>query len=150
MSRIGKWLTLIGWAMALPALAGTSALLDAAQLKEMLQKNQPCCVIDARSEVKRMLYPLAFAVAYSTDIKPKAGAYAVVIGDSDQQSLKTAQAISRRSGENAHAVKGGYTTWQQLMRGDGQRSGMPTANMPQSFIIPSNTCETGPALQEYK
>ncbi|NMM29201.1 MAG: rhodanese-like domain-containing protein [Glaciimonas sp.] len=150
MGRISKGLALTAWAMAMPALAGTSALLDAVQLKEMLKKDQPCCVVDARPEVKRKLYPIAFAVVYSTNIKPKAGAYAVVIGDSDQQSLETAQTISRRSGENAYAVKGGYAAWQKVAQGDGKIPGAPTTATPQSFIIPSNTCETGPALHEYK
>lgn len=150
MNRMQKWLVLAGWALAMPALAGTSVLLDAGQLTEMLKKNQPCCLVDARSEVKRKLHPVGFAVVYSDSIKPKAGAYAVVIGDSDPQALKTAQAISRRSGQDVYAVKGGYATWQTVRPGDGRIVGAPAVTMPQSFIIPSNTCETGPALHEYK
>lgn len=148
MNRFRNWLVAAGCIMVLPAFAASSKLLDAAQLKEMLNKDQPCCVVDARSEVRRKLYPVAFSVAYSPTIKPRAGAYALVIGDSDQQSLETAQAISRRSGEDAHAVKGGYATWRQVEQGSA--SDTPANAMPQSFTIPSNTCEHGPALQEYK
>lgn len=150
MNRIGTWLVLIGSATPMPAWAGTSALLDAGQLTERLKKHQPCCVVDARAAIKRKLYPVASAVVYSTNIKPKAGAYAVVIGDSDRQSLKTAQTIASRSGEDAYAVKGGYAAWQHVVLGGGGSSSVPNGAMPQRFIIPSNTCETGPALHEYK
>lgn len=147
MNGIGKWTVLAGLAVALPGWAGSATLLDAGQLTQMLNRKQPCCVVDARSGDERKAYPIAFAVGYSPNIKPKAGAYALVIGDSDQQALTTANAISRRSGQDAHAIKGGNTTWQQVAQ-YGART--PTADMPKRFIIPSNTCETGPALHEYK
>ncbi|RZI40416.1 rhodanese-like domain-containing protein [Herbaspirillum sp. HC18] len=150
MSWIAKWGMLVAWMLASPVFAGTSKLLSEAQLKEALKKEPPCCVIDARSEAKRKQFPVAFSIVYSTSIQPKAGGYALVIGDSDDQALEAAKAISRRSGEDVHAVKGGYAAWQRLQSGGGTTDRAPATSMPQQFTIPSNTCEQGTALQEYK
>ncbi|WP_136416004.1 hypothetical protein [Herbaspirillum sp. ST 5-3] len=150
MSRLEKWLFLTGCMLALPASAGTAKLLDAAQLKDKLAKEQPCCVVDARSDIKRLQHPLAFSVVCNASLRPKAGGFAVVIGDSDKLALGAARTITRRSGEDAVAIKGGYATWQQLEQGGKMTGSASAATMPQRFTIPSNTCEQGPALQEYK
>lgn len=146
MKAVYGWLLAAGWAIGVDAAAGSAALMDAAQLAEQLRKDQPCCVVDARAQATRALYPVAFSVEYTDSIKPKPGAYALVIGESDQKALEIAQAISRRSGQDAYAVKGGYATWQKVQPGGEQSSGTTL----RSFTIPSNTCEQGPALHEYK
>ncbi|BCB27411.1 hypothetical protein SKTS_22970 [Sulfurimicrobium lacus] len=134
-------------ALSAPAWAATAALLDSAQLVEMLKKNQPCCIIDARGEGPRKQQPIPFAVIYKEGVKPKPGGYALVVGDSDRQAMETAQSVSRKSGQDVYAVKGGYAAWRQAKEGGGKTA---ETIMPQNFTIPSNTCEQGQALHEYK
>lgn len=78
---------------------------------------------------------------------PSRAGFALVVGDNDQQALEIAQSVSRKSGQDVYAVKGGYAAWRQAQEGGGK----PTEIiMPQNFTIPSNTCEQGQALHEYK
>ncbi|PWB51980.1 MAG: hypothetical protein C3F18_08655 [Nitrosomonadales bacterium] len=144
-----KWLLMLSWALYSPAWAATAALLDGNHLREVLKKNQPCCVIDARGEGARKQQPIPFAVIYKEGIKPKPGGFALVVGGNDRQALEIAQAVARKSGQDVYAVKGGYAAWIQIQAGGG-KSAAPETLMPQNFTIPSNTCEQGQALHEYK
>lgn len=150
MSGLARWIIIMGLALSAPAWAATAALLDDVRLTEVLKKSQPCCVIDARGEGLRKQQPIPFAVIYKEGIKPVPGGFAVVVGDNDQQALEIAQSISRKFGQDVYAVKGGYRTWRQVQEGGKKPSAAPEAATPQSFTIPSNTCEQGQALQEYK
>lgn len=150
MNRLAKWMVVLACVFSAPAWAATAALLDYAQLTEVLKKGQPCCVIDARSEGPRKQQPIPFAVIYKEGLKPIPGGFAVVVGDNDQQALEIAQSISRKFGQDIYAVKGGYRTWRQVQEGGQKPSAGPEAVAPQSFTIPSNTCEQGQALHEYK
>lgn len=135
------------WLLSAPAWAATAMQVDSAQLVEILKKGQPCCVIDARDEGPRKQQPIPFAVVYKENVKPKPGGFALVVGDNDQQALEIAQSVSRKSGQDVYAVKGGYAAWRQAQEGGSK----PTETiMPQNFTIPSNTCEQGQALHEYK
>lgn len=150
MNRLGRLVIVIAWALSAPAWAARAELLDAVQLAEVLKKGQPCCVIDAREEGRRKQQPIPFAVIYKESIKPKPGGFAVVVGDNDRQALEAAQAITKRSGQDVFAVKGGYATLKQVQSGGKEPLAGPETIMPQNFTIPSNTCEQGQALHEYK
>ncbi|HUX62258.1 hypothetical protein [Sulfuricella sp.] len=150
MRNPARYLIVLAWALSAPAWAAGTALLDGAQLREVLKKDQPCCVIDARSEGRRKRQPIPFAVTYNEGVKPKPGGYAVVVGDNDPQALATAQNVSKNSGQDVYAVKGGYATWKQVQAGGNKSSSGAEIVAPQRFTIPSNTCEQGKALHEYK
>ncbi len=150
MNRLGKFMIVLACALSAPAWAARAELLDGVGLAEVLKKGQPCCVIDAREEGRRKQHPIPFAVIYKEGVKPKPGGFAVVVGDSDQKALEAAQTISRKSGQDVFAVKGGYPTLKQVQSGGNQTSSGPETVMPQNFTIPSNTCEQGKALHEYK
>lgn len=150
MRNLGKYLIILAWALSASAWAAKAALLDSAQLREVLKKGQPCCVIDARSEGRRKQQPIPFAVIYQEGVKPKPGGFAVVVGDNDPQALAAAQSVAGKSGQDAYAVKGGYATWRQVQAGGNKSSAGTEIVAPQRFTIPSNTCEQGKALQEYK
>ena len=150
MRNLGRILIMLACALSAPAWAAKAALLDSAQLREVLKKGPPCCVIDARSEGRRKQQPIPFAVIYNEGVKPKSGGYAVVVGDNDPQAQAAAQAVSKKSGQDVYAVKGGYAAWKQVQAG-GNKYSVGTENVsPQRFTIPSNTCEQGKALHEYK
>ncbi|WP_420475167.1 hypothetical protein [Noviherbaspirillum sp. ST9] len=138
------------WLLASPVYAGTTKLLDRALIEEALKKEPPCCVVDARAEAKRKLYPIEFSVMYSNTLRAKAGGYALVIGDSDDKALEAAKAMARRGDADVHAVQGGYETWQRLHQAGRTGEHAPATAMPQRFTIPSNTCEQGTALHEFK
>jgi hypothetical protein len=151
MRNSGKILIVVlAWAWAASAVAAVATLLDGTQLAEVLKKDQPCCVIDARSEGRRKQHPIPFAVIYNAGVKPRPGGYAVVVGDNDPQALAAAQAVSKKSGQNVYAVKGGYATWQQVQAGGNESSAGSEIVAPQRFTIPSNTCEQGQSLHEYQ
>lgn len=150
MNRMGRLIIIIAWGLSAPAWAARAELLDSARLVEVLKKDQPCCVIDAREEGRRKQQPIPFAVIYKESVKLKPGGFAVVVGDNDQQALEAAQAIAKRSGQDVFAVKGGYATLKQVQSGGREPPAGPETIMPQNFTIPSNTCEQGQALHEYK
>lgn len=150
MRNLARVLIMLACALSAPAWAAKAALLDSAQIWEVLKKGQPCCVIDARSEGRRKQQPIPFAVIYQEGVKPKPGGFAVMVGDNDPQALAAAQAVSKKSGQDVYAVKGGYATWKQVQAGGNKSSARTEIVAPQRFTIPSNTCEQGKALHEYK
>ncbi|MEO8332022.1 MAG: hypothetical protein ABI479_06280 [Gallionella sp.] len=149
MKRTGIILAAMAWLLMSPVYAGTSGFINVAQLKELLNKDQPCCVIDARDAGSRKKQPIPVAIVYRDNIKSKAGGYALIVGKDDKQALKLAQKISAKSDGDVFAVAGGYATWQQA-QSVGDMSSGKVDGMPRSFIIPSNTCEQGKPLQVYK
>lgn len=129
------------------AHAGAAFEEDHAQLLKRISAGPECCLVDARGELGRMKGAIPFALQASASLKVKAGAFALVVADSDAAALKVAQDIARRSAGDAIAVKGGYATWTALTQPKGQGSG--AATLLRRFTIPSNTCEQGAALQEF-
>lgn len=150
MRNLARVLIILTCALSASAWAAKAALLDGAQLEEVLKKDQPCCVIDARSEGRRKQQPIPFAVIYNEGVKPKPGDYAVVVGDNDPQALAVARSVAGKSGQDVYAVKGGYAAWRQVQAGGNKSSAGMEIVAPQRFTIPSNTCEQGKALHEYK
>ncbi|MBI2310939.1 MAG: rhodanese-like domain-containing protein [Betaproteobacteria bacterium] len=136
-------LALAGLLVALPASAAGVSLQDRPQLIELLREAPPCCVIDARAEKARREKPIAHALAYRQGMSINPSGPVVVIGSSDQQALAVGNTLADRSGAAAvYAVKGGYATWQAV------ELNRLKSTLPSTFVIPSDTCQQGPALQQ--
>lgn len=150
MKKLRCCLFIMTWALSASVWAAGAVLLDGTQLREVLKKGQPCCVIDARSEGRRKQHPIPFAVTYQEGIKPQPGGFAVVVGDNDLQALAVARSVAGKNKHDVYAVKGGYAAWRQVSVGGNKSSAEAEIVAPQRFTIPSNTCEQGKSLQEYK
>ncbi|MEJ2228169.1 MAG: hypothetical protein P8Y67_08040 [Alphaproteobacteria bacterium] len=143
---MSRWITVIIVAMfAVPAWAGDASLLNGAQFAELLKNSQPCCVIDARSEGLRKQAPIPFAVVHHEGLSIKQTSFAIVVADYDVKALEIAHQLVTPEGKNIYALIGGYTTWHQVKFGL-----TPLSGAPKKFNIPSDTCEQGKPLQEYK
>jgi hypothetical protein len=133
-------------ALALPSMQAGAApfgLVDRAQLQALLMTGEPCCMIDARPEQARKHRPIADALAYEEGMTLSPAGPVVVIGDSDKRTLSVGKALANRFGAGkVYAVKGGYAAWQAV-----ERERLKSA-LPLSFIIPSDTCQQGPPLQQ--
>ena len=79
-------------------------------------------------------------------INPTAGV--VVVADDDGAALKVAEAIAAaHHGTSVFAVEGGAAAWERVV---GAISAEPPGGRATQFIIPKNTCEQGPALQQLR
>lgn len=125
--------------------AGIALLVDTAQLAEALKSGQPCCVIDARSEGPRKQNAIPFSVPYRDSMMVAAATFALVIADNDQRALDVARGLAVLNKGRIFALKGGFAAWQEILGGG--TGGTP---MPKGFTIPSNTCEQGKPLHEFK
>jgi hypothetical protein len=135
-------------ALALPSMQAGAApveLVDRAQIQAVLESGAPCCVIDARAGKAREHTPIAHALAYRRGMTINPSGPVVVLGDSDKQTLAVGKALADRSGAaKVYAVKGGYATWQAV------EQARLKSTLPLSFIIPSDTCQQGPPLQQLR
>ncbi len=140
------WLVaLLLWLVPGAASAGIALLLDTAQLAEALKGAQPCCVIDARSEGPRKQNPIPFAVPYRDGLMIAGTSFAVVIADNDTRAMDAARGLALLNKGRIFAVKGGFGAWREALGG-----GAGGTTMPKGFTIPSNTCEQGKPLHEFK
>lgn len=143
-----KWLLAMLLAVMTPGAAvaaGIALMLDGAQLVEVLKSGKPCCVIDARSEGPRKQNPIPFAVVYREGLAVAGNSFAIVIADNDPRALDVAKGLATLNAGKIYAVKGGFAAWQQTAAG-----GAGGTSMPKGFTIPSNTCEQGKPLHEFK
>ena len=143
-----KWLIAALLACALPGIAiaaGIALLLDGAQLAEALKGGKPCCVIDARSEGPRKQNPIPFAIIHREGMVVSGNSFAIVIADNDPRALDVAKGLAALNAGKIYAVKGGFAAWRQTAAG-----GAGGTSMPKGFTIPSNTCEQGKPLHEFK
>lgn len=150
MKRIRPWLlaaTLFVWLSS--AYAASAALADRPALSERVRKALTCQVIDARSPSLVKQQPIASADLYRADMTVKRG-LVVVIAVSDRRALQIARALSKRSGQDIYAVKGGVETWKQVLKDTAKPSAGAESIMPPSFVIPSDTCQQGTPLHEFK
>ena len=77
------------------------------------------------------------------------GGFAVVVADDDSKALTIAEALAAEAGKPVYAVKGGYDVWRLTPEGLA-RASAPQLTAPRNFVIPSDTCTQGKALQEFK
>lgn len=141
----------IAWLCALllgapVATAGSVALHEGSSLSQAIERSGYCCVVDARTPVRRVKDAIAEAVLYRKGIVIKPSAAVVVIADTDAEALSVGTEIQKASGAaEVIAVKGGVKAWRAYLA---KTSGAPPKG--HSFIIPRNTCESGQAIQELK
>jgi rhodanese-related sulfurtransferase len=125
--------------------AAGAFLVDKARLGGLL-KLPGCQLIDVRGEGRRAQQPIPLAQPYKAGMEIKAGTV-IVVGDSEQQAVEAARVLAQRAGRDVFAFGGGYAAWREAQQEGGRA---PETVMPQTFTIPSNTCEQGAPLQEYK
>jgi hypothetical protein len=130
------------------AEAAPAVLRDEAQLGALLQKSPQCCVIDARSAESRSAQPLPASLPYQRGLQINPTSAVVVVADSDGKALDAAKLVARTSPYPVYAVKGGVAAWKQVEATLAKSARAPGS--PFDFVIPSDTCQQGPALQQFK
>lgn len=129
------------------AQAGAS-LRNETQLRLALRASPPCCVIDARSDAQRQSQTIAEALVYREGIRINPTASVVVVADDDDRALRVAEKISAaHPGKTVFAVEGGVGVWERVVSAT---SAEPPGGKAVQFVIPKNTCEQGPALQQLR
>ncbi|MDD2924745.1 hypothetical protein [Rhodoferax sp.] len=126
------------------------ALRDTVELNQLLKKEPPCCVIDARSVASQRQHPLAEALSYHTGMTIIPTASVVVVADDDKNALRIGAILAKQHpGKMIHAVKGGAVAWEIVLRSLEKVSSSKASGTAAgiSFVIPHNTCETGTPLQ---
>lgn len=130
-----------------PALcfAGDNLLLDFEQLAEKIKKSSgDYQLLDARSAEAQRIAPIAFSTKYQKIMPIKKG-LVLIVADTDTAALEVAQSIPVGADRNAFAVMGGAETWRRV-----SSEASPHSEIPDSFVIPANTCEQGKPIQELK
>ena len=135
-------LTFLAVAAATSSALAAPLLANGDQALAALKETPPCCVVDARNEIRRKLRPLADAVVWNERTVIQPTGTVVVIADDDRAARTVGRAIEKRfKARHVLAVKGGIDAWDVVVR-EAQEPGMPA-----TFVIPRNTCEQGPPLQ---
>lgn len=137
----------LGW-MSL-AQAG-AVLSEADELEKVFKLDPPCCVIDARSEDNQRKLPLQNVLRYRPSMVITPTAAVVVVGDSDRSALAIAETLGKQHpGKTIYAVKGGAAIWKTVQHTLDKTASSAAVGAPKglSFVIPTNTCESGATLQ---
>lgn len=135
------------FAAALPAQAAAS-LRNEMQLALALRSSPPCCVVDARTEAERKAQELPEALVYRADLRINPTATVVVVADTDAAALAVADAIAAAHPRTqVLAVEGGIDAWQRVIA---RINADPPGGRAVQFVIPKNTCEQGPPLQQLR
>lgn len=141
--------------LMIAVLLGATAHAEAAaslrneiQLELALRASPPCCVIDARSDAQRQARTIAEALVYREGIRINPTASVVVVADNDERALRVAATIaSAHPGKAVFAVEGGVGVWERVAAAI---TAEPPGGRAVQFVIPKNTCEQGPALQQLR
>ena len=125
-----------------------ASLRNEMQLGLALRASPPCCVVDARAEPERMALALEEALVYREGLRIKPTATVVVVADTDAAALAVAETIAAaHPGSPVLAVEGGVLAWQRVLA---RIKAEPPGGRATQFVIPKNTCEQGPALQQLR
>lgn len=130
--------------LPLVCAAADALMLGCDELTAKIRQVKQYQLLDARNAEAQRSAPIAFSTKYRKIMPIKTG-LVLIVADSDAAALEIAQSIPGASGRNVFAVQGGAKTWQRVLA---QTS--PQSAMPDSFVIPMNTCEQGKPLQELK
>lgn len=118
------------------------SLRDKPGLEAALKHAPPCCVVDARAEDSRKRTPLPDATLYREGMTIDPIGPVVVLADTDAKALQVGKMLEGDAKDRlVLAVKGGIRTWQSVVLPD------PGTMLPESFVIPSDTCQQAPPLQ---
>ncbi len=144
----------VGGVLAAVLLSASVQVLAAASLRNEMQlglalrSSPPCCVIDARAESERKALALDEALVYGEDLRINPTATVVVVADTDGAALAVAESIATaHPGSPVLAVEGGVVAWQRVLE---RINAEPPGGRAIQFVIPKNTCEHGPALQQLR
>ena len=125
-----------------------ASLRNEMQLGLALRSSPPCCVVDARTAAERKALVLDEALVYREDLRIKPTATVVVVADTDEAALAVAESIAAaHPGSPVLAVEGGVLAWQRVLA---RINAEPAGGRAIQFVIPKNTCEHGPALQQLR
>ena len=125
-----------------------ASLRNQMQLGLALRASPPCCVVDARAEPERKALALDEALVYREDLRINPTATVVVVADTDEAALTVAESIAAaHPGSPVLAVEGGIVAWQRVLA---RINAEPPGGRAIQFVIPKNTCEHGPALQQLR
>jgi hypothetical protein len=129
------------------ATAQAAVLVDAEAARKKVEV-KTVRVIDARDTSELSMFPIPGAIAYERMLQV-ADKVVLVIADEDRDALAAARELGQRHpGLTAVALQDGYETLRRL-RPEAKLPAHLDGAMPSNFTIPSDTCETGPALQTY-
>ncbi len=133
--------------MGMPATAAT--LADNETITKLLHSPVGVTVIDARNAAERKRRPLKDARIYGSSLSLESGT-ALVVADDDAAALIAAKRIeSEHPNALVYAVAGGYAVFERLREQAAEQKSLGTA-IPYNFVIPSDTCQTGPALENFE
>lgn len=124
--------------------AGNTLLMGFDELTAKIRQAREYQLLDARSAGAQRDAPIAFSTKYRKVMPIKKG-LVLIVADTDAAALEIAQSIPGAADRNVFAVQGGAKTWQRVVSSTSSASAMPD-----SFVIPMNTCEQGKPLQELK
>ncbi len=145
--RAGGVLAALMLSASVQAQAAAS-LRNEMQLGLALRSSPPCCVVDARTAAERKALVLDEALVYREDLRIKPTATVVVVADTDEAALAVAESIAAaHPGSPVLAVEGGVLAWQRVLA---RINAEPAGGRAIQFVIPKNTCEHGPALQQLR
>lgn len=151
ITRARRFLGSLLMAVMLSASAQAQAvasLRNELQLGLALRVSPPCCVVDARAAAAREASPLDEALVYREDLRINPTATVVVVADTDEAALSVAESIAAaHPGSPVLAVEGGVVAWQRVLA---RINAEPPGGRAFQFVIPKNTCEHGPALQQLR
>lgn len=125
-------------------VAADALMLGCDELTAKIRQTREYQLLDARSTGAQRSAPIAHSTKYRKIMPLKKG-LVLIVADTDAAALEVAQSIPATADRNVFAVQGGAKTWQRVLS---QTS--PASAMPDSFVIPMNTCEQGKPLQELK
>lgn len=145
--QVGGVLAALMLSASIQAHAAAS-LRNEMQLGLALRVSPPCCVVDARTAAEREASPLDEALVYRDDLRINPTATVVVVADTDEAALAAADSIAAaHPGSPVLAVEGGVPVWQRVLA---RINAEPPGGRAIQFVIPKNTCEHGPALQQLR
>ncbi len=118
-------------------------LLGSDELTAKIRQAEKYQLLDARNATAQRNAPIAFSTKYRKTMAIKKG-LVLIVADTDTAAVEIARSISDAPGRSVFAVQGGEKTWRQVAA----EASPPV--MPDSFVIPMNTCEQGKPLQELR
>lgn len=144
--KLKVWL----WTFALWSVlpAGAASVIPGERAAEMLRERPNTPIVDARSVVARSMSPIRGALAIDDSVVLEAGTTALLVGNDERQAMEAAARVeTAHPGVKVLVVEGGDQSLRGVVGGVSVRTG--NSGLPTNFIIPSDTCQTGPALHVF-
>ncbi len=137
------WLCSVFLLLPKVCTAKDDLLLGSDELTAKIRQAEKYQLLDARNATAQRNAPIAFATKYRKTMAIKKGLI-LIVADTDTAAVEIARSMSGVPGRSIFAVQGGAETWRQVAA----ETSPPV--MPDSFVIPMNTCEQGKPLQELR